>query len=190
MPSYFIADQESICRYVSVIAQVSPVSGASSTNPSFTFSVDGVQGTSQIFTSGYEQNKIHEFQLFPSIAVSTSTFPATGITFQISAQNAVIKDCRFSVEPLAAFTSKQLFHGVKIGYIGTPQFNFYLDGTTITPTTPTTLTSSSNSPSSATLYFPAMKIGFAPHFTMTSATNAVASNLLSGIQFLSVPVDM
>ena len=179
MPSFAVTDQLSLCRYVSISAQKT-----APTNPTFSLHCDGEEIVSASFTNG-SLNLVQEYQLF-----CPGNTPAIGTVFQVHATGAIIKNVNFPLERLSDYTRKVLFHGVKVGYIGDPNYSFAVDGVALSSTTPSTLVAS-NTPRSAVLYFPAMTTGFLAHIKRTAdsgGTFGVNDNLTS-IQFLSQPVD-
>jgi len=183
MSSFAVTDQLSMCRYVSISAQKT-----SNSNPRFMLYVDEAKKADGYFSAGTTDH-VQEYQLFVSGAA-----PAIGTVFQVHAEGAIIKNVNFPLEALGDYNRKALFHGVKIGYIGSPQYTFTIDGVSVSPMTPSSLTTSAL-PRSAVLYFPALTSGFVAHIQRTAnstsngaSTFGVGDNLTS-IQFISQPID-
>lgn len=179
MPSFAVTEQLSLCRYVSISAQKTGTS-----NPTFSLHCDGSQIVSASFTGGVT-NHVQEYQLF-----CPGNAPAIGTVFQVHATGAIVKNVNFPLEQLNTYTRKQLFHGVRIGYIGDPNYSFAVDGVALSSTTPSLLTAT-NTPRSAVLYFPAMTTGFVVHIKRTADTGGTfgVNDNLTSVQFLSQPVD-
>jgi hypothetical protein len=89
--------------------------------------------------------------------------PGIGSVFQVTAENAIIKDVQFVVEPLVNFTQKLLFHAIKISYLNDPNPVFYVDGSQVNPTNLSSLTDSQGKPRSTVLYFPSLTTGYVLH---------------------------
>jgi hypothetical protein len=179
MPSFVVTEQRSSLRYVVIAAQ------AISSTPTFTLSVDGETAVTSTFSNA-TTGSVQDFQLF----VDRTSLPAIGLAFQVSASGAIIKDVQFPLETLNNYNRKQLFQGIRIGYIGQPEFTFYLDGAPVTPTVPTGLPNAAG-PQSAMLYFPAMSIGYVMHIKRTadSGSSFNVNNYMTSLQFLSQPID-
>jgi len=178
MSSFAVVDQRSLLRYINISAQ------ATSATPTFTLNVDGESVATSTFSDAIV-NLVQDFQIFVD-----EDRPAIGTTFQVAASDAIIKDVQFPLEALNGYNRKQLFHGVKLGYVGQPEFTFYLDGVSVSPTTPTELPNASG-PQSAVLYFPPMKTGYVLHLKRSSDSAASFSvgNYMTSLQFLSQPID-
>lgn len=158
MASFFVAEQRSVCRIAYVNAQ--PTS--SSSDPNFTLSVDGTAAASTTYDRTESvTNAVQSYMVTPVI----NGGPAIGTVFQVTAQNAIIKDVQFSVEPLTNFSQKLLFHGVKLNYINDPSPLFFVDGSQVIPTNLSDFVDSQGKPRSSVLYFPALTTGYMLHMT-------------------------
>lgn len=179
MSSFAVVDQRSLLRYINISAQ------ANTATPTFTLNVDGAAVATSTFSNAVV-GRVQDFQVF----VDEISLPAIGTTFQATASGAIIKDVQFPLEALNGYNRKQLFHGIKLGYVGQPEFTFFLDGVQVSPTTPTGLPDA-NGPQSAVLYFPPMKTGYVLHLKRTadSGTSFSVDNYMTSLQFLSQPID-
>lgn len=176
MASFFVAEQRSACRIAYVNAQLT----STSSDPIFTLSVDGVSAVSHTYDrTDSILNAVQSYMLTPNL----NNGPAIGTVFQVTAQNAIIKDVQFSVEPLINFSQKVLFHGLKVNYINSPSPLFFVDGSQVTPTNLADLTDSQGKPKSAVLYFPALTTGYVLHMANnpkpTLTTYSVANLIMS-----------
>ena len=189
MASLQTLDQRALCSQAIVVAKVTAA------NPVFTLyggnmeisgerNDDGgiVGGKSGAKFADYDEdlNNELEFQIFPTIFK-----PAT--TFQLTAENAIIKSCNFATQALSDFSRRQLFHAIVLSYIGDPDLKVTIDDVEKTMTNE--ITDAGGLQNTETLYFQAMTIGFIPRIEWKNNDALSVKNRIVSVRYISEPVD-
>ena len=175
MASLQTLDQRALCSQAICVAK------GTAANPVFTLYGGNTEISGATF-SDYEEDTTNEleFQIFPTIFK-----PAT--TFQLTAENAIIKSCNFATQALSDFSRRQLFHAIVLSYIGDPDLKVTIDDVEKTMTNE--ITDAGGLQNTETLYFPAMTIGFIPRIEWKNNDALSVKNRIVSVRYISEPVD-